>query len=95
MGFGKRRWIFMKKKAFVKNSDEFDRRFDNGEDIHDLIDMSMAKITRPGRKVRLTLDVSEALVKDLDDIRNKIGVDRSAIIKIWLHERVKQEKAGC
>jgi metal-responsive CopG/Arc/MetJ family transcriptional regulator len=39
------------------------------------------------------LDVSEALVKDLDEIRNKIGVDRSAIIKIWLHERVQQEKA--
>jgi len=85
----------MKKKAFVKNSDEFDRRFNDGEDIHDLIDISRAKTTRPGRKVRLTLDVSEALVKDLDDIRNKIGVDRSAIIKIWLHERVKQEKAGC
>jgi hypothetical protein len=85
----------MKKKAFAKNSDEFDRRFNDGEDIHELIDMSKAKITRPGRKVRLTLDVSEALVKDLDDIRNRIGVDRSAIIKIWLHERVKQEKAGC
>jgi hypothetical protein len=83
----------MKAKAFAKNSDEFDRRFDNGEDIHELIDMSQAKITRPGRKVRLTLDVSEALVKDLDDIRNRIGVDRSAIIKVWLHERVKQEKA--
>jgi hypothetical protein len=83
----------MKKKGFAKDSDELDRRFDDGEDIHDLIDMSQAKITRPGRKVRLTLDVSEALVKDLDDIRNRIGVDRSAIIKVWLHERVKQEKA--
>ena len=82
----------MKKKAFAKNSDELDHRFDDGEDIHDLTDMSQAKITRPGRKVRLTLDVSEALVKDLDDIRNRIGVDRSAIIKVWLHERVKQEK---
>ena len=82
----------MKSKAFAKHSDEFDRRFDNGEDIHELIDMSQAKVTRPGKKVRLTLDVSEALVKDLDDIRNRIGVDRSAIIKVWLHERVKQEK---
>ena len=63
------------------------------EDIHQLTDMSKVKITRPGRKVRLTLDVSEALVKDLDDIRNRIGVDRSALIKIWLHERVKQEIA--
>jgi hypothetical protein len=78
-------------KSFAKNNDEFDRRFDAGEDIHELVDMSQAKVARPGRKVRLTLDVSEALVKDLDDIRNKIGVDRSAIIKIWLHERVQQE----
>jgi hypothetical protein len=80
-------------KSFAKNSDEFDRRFDAGEDIHELVDISQAKVTRPRRKVRLTLDVSEDLVKDLDDIRNKIGVDRSAIIKIWLHERVQQEKA--
>ncbi|OGP64429.1 MAG: CopG family transcriptional regulator [Deltaproteobacteria bacterium RBG_13_47_9] len=83
----------MKKKVFAKSSDEFDRRFDAGEDIHALVDMSQATVTRPGRKVRLTLDVSEALVKDLDEIRNRIGVDRSAIIKVWLHERVKQEKA--
>jgi len=83
----------MTKQSFAKNTDEFDRRFDAGEDIHEIVDMSQAKVTRPGRKVRLTLDVSEALVKDLDDIRNKIGVDRSAIIKIWLHERVQQEKA--
>ena len=83
----------MTKKSFAKNSAEFDRRFDAGEDIHELVDMSQASVARPGRKVRLTLDVSEALVKDLDDIRNKIGVDRSAIIKIWLHERVQQEKA--
>jgi hypothetical protein len=81
----------MTEKSFAKNNDEFDRRFDAGEDIHELVDMSQATVARPGRKVRLTLDVSEALVKDLDDIRNKIGVDRSAIIKIWLHERVQQE----
>jgi hypothetical protein len=83
----------MKEKSFAQNSEEFDRRFDAGEDVHELIDMSQAAATRPGRKIRLTLDVSEALVKDLDEIRNKIGVDRSAIIKIWLHERVQQEKA--
>ena len=83
----------MTEKSFAKNNDEFDSRFDAGEDIHELVDMSHATVSRPGRKVRLTLDVSEALVKDLDDIRNKIGVDRSAIIKIWLHERVQKEKA--
>jgi len=83
----------MTEKALAKNSDEFDSRFDAGEDIHELIEMSQTTVTRPGRKVRITLDVSESLIKDLDVIRNKIGVDRSAIIKIWLHERVRQEKA--
>jgi hypothetical protein len=82
----------MKKKTFARDNEEFDRRFDAGEDIHEIVDMSQAMVMRPGKKVRLTLDVSETLVRDLDEIRNKIGVDRSAIIKIWLHERVKQEK---
>jgi len=79
----------MTEKSFAQNSEEFDRRFDAGEDVHDLVDISQATVTRPGKKIRLTLDVSEALVKDLDEIRNRIGVDRSAIIKIWLHERVQ------
>jgi len=83
----------MKKKALARNNEEFDRRFDDGEDIHQLVDMSKVKVTRPGKKIRLTLDVSEVLVRDLDEIRNRIGVDRSALINIWLHERIKQETA--
>lgn len=84
----------MVKKKLVKSTLEFERRFDAGEDIHDIIDMSKAKVIRHGKKVRLTLDVAESLVNEIDDIRQKIGVDRGALIKIWLHERVKQEKAS-
>jgi hypothetical protein len=83
----------MKKKKLAISSAEFDRRFDSGEDIHDLIDMSKATVIRQGKKVRITLDVAESLVKDIDDIRKRIGVDRGALIKVWLHEKVKQEKA--
>lgn len=83
----------MKKKGLVKSSSEFDRRFDAGEDVHDLIDMEKAKVIRHGKKIRLTLDVAESLVNELDEIRQKIGVDRGALIKGWLHERVSQEKA--
>ncbi|MCD6197687.1 MAG: CopG family transcriptional regulator [Deltaproteobacteria bacterium] len=82
----------MAKKKIAKNTEEFDRRFDEGEDIHDLIDMSKARIIRHGKKVRITLDVAEELVNEIDRIRESIGVDRGALIKIWLHERVKQEK---
>ena len=84
----------MKKKKLAKNTKEFDQRFDKGEDIHDLIDMSKATIMRPGKKVRITLDVAELLVNEIDEIRQMIGVDRGALIKIWLHERVKKEKGA-
>ena len=82
----------MAKKKIAQSTEEFDRRFDEGEDIHDLIDMSKARIIRHGKKVRITLDMAEELVNEIDRIRESIGVDRGALIKIWLHERVKQEK---
>ena len=82
----------MAKKKIAESTKEFDQRFDEGEDIHDLIDMSKAKIIRHGKKVRITLDVAEELVNEIDRIRKSIGVDRGALIKIWLHERVQQEK---
>lgn len=83
----------MKTVKIAKNANEFDRRFDNGEDIHDLIDISKSRIIRHGKKVRITLDIAETLVKEIDQIRGEIGVDRSALIKIWLHERIQKEKS--
>jgi len=83
----------MKKKKLAKSSEEFDRRFDSGEDIHNLMDISQAKVIHHGKKVRITLDISESLVKEIDEIRKQIGVERGALIKVWLHEKVKQEKA--
>jgi predicted DNA binding CopG/RHH family protein len=82
----------MTKRKFARNNEEFDQRFDDGEDIHGLIDLSKAAITRPGKKVRITLDISASLVEEIDQIRQAIGVDRGALIKIWLHERVQKEK---
>jgi hypothetical protein len=84
----------MTKNNFVKSAEEFDRRFDEGEDIHDLIDITKAKTIRHGKKVRITLDIAEELVQEIDQIRESIGVDRAALIKVWLHERVRQEKTG-
>ena len=83
----------MRKRNKAKSAEEFDRRFNEGEDIHDLIQISEAHIVRHGKKVRVTLDIAEGLLQEIDRIRNKIGVDRAALIKIWLHERVQKEKS--
>jgi predicted DNA binding CopG/RHH family protein len=82
----------MKTKNTAKTARDFEERFDEGEDIHNLIDMSKATVIHHGKKVRITLDIAESLVGDIDDLRQEIGVDRGALIKIWLHERVQQEK---
>lgn len=82
----------MTKKKLAKTTGEFDRRFDAGEDVHELIDMPKATVIHHGKKVRITLDIAESLVTEIDDIRKQIGVDRGALIKIWLHERVQEEK---
>jgi len=82
----------MKKKKLAKTAKEFDHRFDAGEDIHDLIDVSKSTIVRRGKKLRISLDMAETLVHEIDEIRKSIGVDRGALIKVWLHERVNQEK---
>jgi len=84
----------MAKKKMAESTEEFDRRFDEGEDIHDLVDMSKAKIIRRGKKIRITLDMAEELVQGIDRIRERIGVDRGALIKVWLHERLQQEKTA-
>jgi predicted DNA binding CopG/RHH family protein len=83
----------MKKKTLARTSREFDKRFDEGEDIHDLLDISKATIINQGKKIRVTLDVAESLVKEIDQIRAHIGVDRGALIKVWLHERILSEKS--
>ncbi len=82
----------MKKKKPAQTNEEFDQRFDQGEDIHQLIDISRVIINKPAKKVRITLDISQSLVKEIDAIRESIGVDRGALMKVWLYDRVKKEK---
>lgn len=58
----------MKKNKQAKTISEFDIRFDRGEDIHDLIDISLATIIHHGKKVCITMDITESLVKEINNI---------------------------
>ena len=83
----------MIKEKLAKNTKEFDERFDSGEDIHELINLSNAQVIRYGEKVRLTIEIDESLFNDIDDIRKQTGVDRNDLIKSWLNEKIKEKKA--
>lgn len=69
---------------------EFERRFDEGEDITPYIDES--SIRRPGLEARrVNVDFPEWIIQKLDLQSKMIGVSRQSLIKLWVSERVQQE----
>lgn len=75
------------------SNDELERRFDAGEDISGLMDM--ATVRRPNQERvaarRISMDVPEGLVRGLDRAAERMGVNRQAVIKVWLTERLDEE----
>jgi hypothetical protein len=70
---------------------EFEQRFDEGEDITPYIDQS--SIRRPGLEARrVNVDFPEWIIEKLDLQSKMIGVSRQALIKLWISERIQQER---
>ena len=69
------------------SAEEFDRRFDDGEDMADYVDWSRAR--RPGlESKRVNLDMPQHMVAKLDVHAKSRGVTRQALIKMWLADRL-------
>jgi hypothetical protein len=78
------------KKHSTMTAQEFERRFDEGEDITPYIDDS--SIRRPGLEARrVNVDFPEWIIQKLDFQAKMIGVSRQSLIKLWVSERVQQE----
>jgi macrodomain Ter protein organizer (MatP/YcbG family) len=72
-------------------AEEFDKKFDDGEDITKYLDVSKAR--RPGQEQkRVNVDFPIWMIRLLDKEAKRLGVPRQAIIKVWIGERL--EKAG-
>ena len=70
-------------------AEEFDKKFDNGEDITPYLDFSKAK--RPGREQkRVNVDFPLWMIRSLDQEAERVGVPRQSIIKFWIAERLEQ-----
>ncbi len=68
---------------------EFDKKFDDGKDISEHLDLSKAK--RPGRAhKRINVDLPEWMVASLDEEARRLGVTRQSIIKVWIAEMLKK-----
>jgi CopG antitoxin of type II toxin-antitoxin system len=70
------------------SAEEFDRRFDDGEDMTDYLDWSSFR--RPGlESKRVNLDMPQHMVAKLDVHARNRGVTRQALIKMWLADRLE------
>jgi len=75
----------VKKKPPPTSSDEIAEAFDRG-DVSD--DTDPEKVTQ-----RVNVDFPLWVVKALDEASDQIGITRQALIKTWIHERLRQEMA--
>lgn len=80
----------MKKKSM--KAEDFDRKFDEGEDVSEFLDFS--KTERPGQKQkRVNVDFPNWMIQSLDKEARRLGVTRQSIIKVWIAERLKEISA--
>ncbi len=77
----------MKKSVKKITSKEFDKRFDKGKDMGYFLDVSKAKANK--KIQRINIDFPIFLLAEIDKEARKIGVARSALIKLWLSEKLK------
>jgi len=68
---------------------EFDKRFDQGQDVTDVLDVAAAR--RPLQNMRrVNVDFPPWMVESLDREADRLGVTRQSLIKIWIAERLEQ-----
>ena len=68
---------------------EFDKKFDEGEDISKYLDVSKARRPEQEQK-RVNVDFPLWMVHSLDKEAKRLGVPRQSIIKVWLAERLEK-----
>lgn len=68
---------------------EFDKKFDEGEDVSQNLDISKAR--RPAQEQkRVNVDFPLWMIQLLDKEAKRLGVPRQSIIKLWVAERLKK-----
>jgi macrodomain Ter protein organizer (MatP/YcbG family) len=70
-------------------ADEFDKKFDEGENVTRYLDLSKARKPVQEQK-RVNVDFPIWMIQLLDKEAKRLGVPRQAIIKMWVAERLKK-----
>ncbi len=70
-------------------ADILDKKFDDNQDISDVLDISGAKRPNQEQK-RVNVDFPIWMIDSLDREAKHLGVTRQSIIKVWLAERLEK-----
>ena len=74
-------------------AEEFDEKFDAGEDISEYLDLKNAR--RPNlTPKRVNVDFPLWMVESLDREAKRLGVPRQSLIKMVIAHHLKKEKAS-
>jgi len=77
----------MKEKSITAS--EFDKKFENNEDIVGFLNMHST--TKPGNHPkRVSVDFPEWMVQELDKVSKRLGVTRQSVIKVFISEKLKE-----
>ena len=68
---------------------EFDKKFDEGEDISKYLDISKARRPEQEQK-RVNVDFPLWMIHLLDKEAKRLGVPRQSNIKVWVAERLEK-----
>lgn len=68
-------------------AEEFDRRFDEGEDVIEFLDLS--KASRPGlEQESVRIDFPDWMIEGIDQEAKRLGLDRQSLLKVWVAEKL-------
>jgi hypothetical protein len=71
-------------------ADEFDEKFEKGEDLTGDLDISKARRLNQEPK-RINVDFPTWMIESLDREAKRLGVTRQSIIKIWIAEMLERK----
>ena len=71
------------------NTEEFDRIFDEGENIMPYLDLESAVVTDP-KATKRVVDFPAWMVSDLDKEAERLAVPRQSVIKMFIDQGLRQ-----
>ena len=75
----------------TKKAKDFDNKFESGEDLTNQLNFSKARRVNQESK-RVNIEFPLWVVGQLDKQSKRLGIIRQALVKVWIAEKLKEER---